>query len=122
MKSENITHIHRSTYQRTWLPSLNGLLQPHPFCEECGYVKNISADRARRMGYFVNALAEIKRHLEKKGSRLTQVQIRLIIKELEGIEGFADTYVTLGSVQKNIFINAVRKYTGLSRSFVESFL
>jgi|Deesub1362B_J571_1020462.scaffolds.fasta_scaffold00502_5 hypothetical protein len=122
MKAEIITHIHKSSYERVWLPSLNGLLQPHSLCESCGSVKNISSDRAKSLGYYTNTLAEIKSHLERKGGKLTQVQIRLIIKELEGIEDFADTYIMRGSVQKSIFINTVRKYTGFSRSLIESFL
>jgi hypothetical protein len=115
-------HIHRSSHDRVWLPTLNGLLEPHPFCRSCGAVKNISSDKAHGLGYFINVLAEIKRHLDYKGGKLSQAQIRLIIKELESREDFADTYVMLGSVQRNIFINVVQKYTGLSRSFVESFL
>ena len=116
------THIHRSSHDRVWLPTLNGILQPHPLCKRCGAVKNISSDKARGLGYYINALVEIKRHLEYKGGKLSQAQIRLIVKELEGNPDFADTYVMLGSVQKNMFVDVVRKYTGLSRGFVESFL
>ena len=115
-------HIHRSAWEKLWLPIDNGIQMPHPVCRECGITKNISGDRAKGLGYFVNALAEIKRHLERKGGKLTEVQRRLIIKELERMEDFADTYATRGSVQKNIFISCVRKYTSLSRSFIESFL
>ena len=118
----NKIHIHRSSHDRVWLPTSNGLLEPHPFCRNCGAVKNISSDKARGLGYYINALAEIKRYLEYKGRKFSQAQIRLIIKELESKEDFADTYMMLGSVQRNIFINVVKKYTGLSRSFVKSFL
>ncbi|GBE54593.1 MAG TPA: hypothetical protein ENH28_05740 [Euryarchaeota archaeon] len=117
-----ITHIHKSTYERVWLPSLNGLLQPHAFCEYCGSVKNISSDRAKGIGHYINVLAEIKRYMERRSWKLSQAQNRLIIKELEGMEDFADIYIMRGSAQKNIFIGAVKKYTGLSRSLIESFL
>lgn len=115
-------HVHKSSNDRAWLPALNGLLQPHPFCRSCGAVKNISSDRAKGLGYYINVLAEIKRHLEARGGKLSKAQIRLIIKELEETKDFADTYIMLGSVQRSIFVNAVRKYTELSRSYVESFL
>jgi len=116
-------HFHRSTSDRIWLPIHgSGVLQPHPVCRSCGAVKNISGDRARGLGYYVNVLAEMKRHLEQKGGKLSKAQIRLIVRELERIEDFADTYTMLGSVQKSIFVRVVAKYTRLSRSFVESFL
>lgn len=117
------SHTHRSTHKKHWLPLRNeDILQPHPVCGDCGTVKNISFDRARGLGYYVNVLGEIRGHLEGRGLKLSIAQIRLIVKELEGMEIFSDTYATLGSVQRDLFIRTVRKYTSLSPSFVQSFL
>ncbi len=115
-------HVHVSSRDRAWLPATNGLLAPHPVCRECGAVKNISGDRARGMGYYANVLSEIKKHLESRGGKLSQAQIRLIMRELESSEYFNDTYTLLGSVQRSMFTRVVQKYTGLSRSFIEAFL
>lgn len=114
--------VHRSSSDKEWLPSLEGILRPHPCCANCGVVKNISYDRAKEMGYYVNVLSEIKRYLGKRGFKLSKAQLRLILKELEDIEGFSDSYCLRGSVQKSFFIEAVRKYSSLSPNFIESFL
>jgi len=118
----NGRHIHESSCNRLWLPSQSGTLQPHPCCKYCGAVKNISSDRARGMGYYTNILSELAIYLKRKGKKITKAQIRLIIKELEKIDGFDDTYVMFGTVQRSLFVDTVRRYTGLSRSLIESFL
>jgi hypothetical protein len=51
-----------------------------------------------------------------------QAEDRSIIKELEGREDFTDTCMMPWHVQRSIFTRVVRKYTGLSRSSVESLL
>lgn len=114
--------VHRSSSDKEWLPSLNGILRPHPCCANCGVVKNISHDKAKEMGYYVNVLSKIRQYLWKRGFKLSKAQLRLILKELEGAEGFSDSYWVRSSVQKSIFIRAVGKYSSLSPSFVESFL
>jgi hypothetical protein len=117
-----VAHQHRSAFERPWLPSLDsGLLRPHPYCADCGAVKNVSSDKARGIGYYLNALAEMKRYLEKRGSRLSSAQVRLISMEMEG-RGYADAYSTPGSSQRSAFVEIVRKYTSLSPSFIEGFL
>ncbi len=115
-------HMHVSSHERAWLPAPNGLLEPHPVCRTCGAVKNISSDRAKDVGYYANVLSEIRRYLESKGGKLSQAQIRLIMRELESNEHFTDTYTILGSVQRSMFVRVVQRYTGLSRSLIESFL
>lgn len=117
-----ISCVHQSSSDKEWLPSLDGILRPHPCCANCGVVKNISYDKAKEMGYYVNVLSEIKRYLGKRGFKLSKAQLRLILKELENTERFNDSYWVRGSVQKSIFISAVRKYSSLSPSFIESFL
>ena len=74
------------------------------------------------IGYYLNALREIKRHLEKRGGMLTQVQTRLITKELQKSEYFKEAYGITGLTQKRVFINAVIKYTNLSPAMAEAII
>jgi|Deesub1362B_J571_1020462.scaffolds.fasta_scaffold00780_16 hypothetical protein len=111
---------HHDSPERHYLPVHNGLIAPHPACRECGYIKNISPDKAKKLGYFANVLAEMKNYRGEK--LLSDAQIRLILKELEKVEGFDDDYFMSFTTQKAAFIKAVRKYSSLSPSFVESFL
>jgi hypothetical protein len=114
--------VHRGS-GKVWLPRLdNSITVPHPVCGRCGSVKNVTSDRGRGLGYYVNVLYEIKRYLEKRRGKLTEAQIRLITKRLEEVDGFEDVYWIRGSTQKSMFTRAVTEYTGLSCSFVESFL
>ena len=53
-------------------------LKPHPFCTECGLIKNLSSDRPHGMGYFINVIAELGKHYE-----IARVQKRLIVQEME---------------------------------------
>ncbi len=90
--------------ERIWLPyDVRGGqagLKPHPYCIHCGVVKNISSDRARPLGYYINELTKLP---------LTKVQIRLILKELEAM-GFDDTYSMTGTAQDEVFRRVVKKY------------
>jgi hypothetical protein len=97
-------------------------LRPHPYCKECGVVKNVSVDKARKIGYYVNALAEIKRRLDRLGVKVSRAQTRLVLKELEGKKESSDSYFVTGGAQRSIFVKAVRKYLRLSPGYVESFL
>ncbi len=112
---------HISSVSKDWLPVTSGILKPHPHCKVCGSVKNVSSDKGKRIGYFINALAEMRSFLEKKGYKLTQSQIRLITKELEE-KGLDDVYTLSFSAQKEIFVETVRKYVKISRELVISFL
>ena len=114
----NCVHENCGSADKVWLPyevdGLNKGLKPHPYCVRCGTVKNISSDRARSIGYYINVLARIGR----RTGCITKVQMRLIAKELEGIDGFDDSYSMTGHAQKNIFINVVKKYCNLSEHLI----
>ncbi|GFO95928.1 nucleoside-diphosphate-sugar epimerase [groundwater metagenome] len=45
-------------------------LKSHPYCIQCGMIKNISSDRERPLGYYMNILSHL---------RITKVQTRLIV-------------------------------------------
>ena len=90
--------------EKVWLPyEFEGRskgLKPHLYCIHCGVVKNISPDRVKPLGYYVNELAKMP---------ITKVQMRLIIKELEAL-GFDDAYSMTKSAQEEIFRRVIRKY------------
>jgi len=77
-------------------------------------VKNVSADKGKKLGYFVNILSALKNNLERRGYKISQAQIRLILNELEKI-GFDDIYSISFSKQREIFLKVVSKYIRVSR-------
>ena len=118
----NCVHENCSSADKDWLPyevdDLNKGLKPHPYCVRCGIVKNISSNRARSIGYYINVLARIGGRAEG----ITRVQMRLIVKELERIDGFDDSYSMTG--QKHIvqIMSVVKKYCNLSEHLISSML
>ena len=113
---------HRScgTEQKIWLPVRNdgkSEVVPHPWCIKCGMVKNISSDRAKKMGYWINILSYISNRFN-----ITQAQKRLVVKELESYDGFDDTYSMRGSSQQKIFVEVVKKYLNIREETIYSFL
>lgn len=98
-------HESCGTAEKVWLPyEFEGRsrgLKLHSYCILCGVVKNVSSDKAKRMGYYTNTLARLG---------ITEVQRRLIIKELERMD-FDDAYSMTGSEQEEVFINVVQKYS-----------
>jgi hypothetical protein len=68
--------------EKVWLPySFEGRdrgLKPHPYCKNCGLVKNLSSDRPRSIGYFMNLISLLgERH------KISKIQTRLIALEME---------------------------------------
>ena len=112
--------------EKVWLPyEANGAekgFKPHSYCIHCGTIKNISSssDKTKSIGYYINVLAEIGKSSSKKC--FTKVQMRLIVKELEDLGDFGDTYWVTGSVQDRMFISVVQKYCKISEGFIKSFL
>lgn len=111
------SHKMCGSIQKVWLPFENrGLmkgLKSHPYCVLCGTVKNISSDRARPLGYYMNILSNLP---------ITKVQIRLIAKDMEGLDGFDDAFSISSFMQEQFFINVVKKYSGLSEQMIRGAL
>jgi hypothetical protein len=109
--------------EKVWLPFIvRGLyrgLKPHSYCKHCGLIKNL-AERARNSGYYLNIVAKMERHLQKR--RITKVQLRLIAKELECSEFFNDEYGVSKTNQDRVFIDIVQKYCNFSETFITRFL
>lgn len=98
---------------RIWFPLDNSRyssIEKHPYCTLCGEVKNISDDRPKSVGYWMNKLAVISYELD-----LAQVQKRLIAKEIESNEYLDDRFSAFGSGQQEIFINIISKHCDTSR-------
>ncbi len=103
-----------------WLPPSSPMVervpvQHKPFCKECGIVKNIGSDRARKLGYFATALGRLKSRIDKEHDRSTysiakisEAQVRIMIKRLESIDGFDDHYDMTFRSQLELFERAVR--------------
>ncbi|MDF1558460.1 MAG: hypothetical protein P1P80_09875 [ANME-2 cluster archaeon] len=116
--------IHEScgNIDKVWLPfvvndKMCGL-KAHPYCVQCGAVKNISTDRPIKAAYYINSLSKI----DKRVVKLTKVQIRLIVKELEGIKDFEDAYSMTRQAQEKAFINIVQKYCNVFERNIVSVL
>ena len=125
------SHSSCSPDRRVWLPLLTHMginlqLKKHPYCEECGIVKNLQGDKAKSIGYYTNALVDMKEHIERRHKRipkLTQTQVRLIARELESNDLFNDKYGSNLDVQVNKYVEEVQKYRpDLSEDFIKGFL
>ena len=115
----NCKHECCGAAEKVWLPyELEGRsrgLKPHSYCIHCGVVRNISADRAKPMGYYMNILARL-------GITNLEVQIRLIAKELERIQDFDDVYFITRSEQEEVFRSVVKKYSKVREDTIRAFL
>lgn len=110
-------NINASDTMRTINSSGKSDISLHYWCILCGCVQNISDDRPKKMGYWMNILSKIARECS-----VTQSQKRLVVKDLEFYECFYDMYGTTGSAQREVFVRAVRRYFGLCESTIDSFI
>ena len=81
-------------------------------------VKNITPDRAVGIGYFINVLSRIDKHLKIPGS---SVRMRLAVKDLEKIEDFEDKYSMSKFAQEKVFISIVKKYYHIPDRTIQQF-
>ena len=116
--------LHEScgSVDKIWMPHEGHVgtkgLKPHVYCINCGAVKNISTDRPKKASYFINSLSKVDRRIVK----LTQVQVRLIVKELESINDFEDAYSMTRQVQEKTFIKIVKNHCNVSEGYIASIL
>ncbi|MCX6666444.1 MAG: hypothetical protein NT038_10395 [Euryarchaeota archaeon] len=89
----------------------------HPWCIHCGLIKNISEDRPKKIGYWMNVLSKLSYRFS-----ISQCQKRLIAKELDSCKEFIDLYGITGSSQKEMFVKTIQKYCNLSKNNLNSFL
>ncbi|MGA9098050.1 MAG: hypothetical protein WB392_03875 [Methanotrichaceae archaeon] len=104
--------------EKVWLPyyydgRIRGL-KPHPYCMDCGLIKNLSSDRPRAIGYYMNTLSELS-----KLYKSAQVQMRLISQEFER-QRLNDPYGMDRQQQEKLFIDIVKRYVNIpERALIE---
>ena len=110
------THRICGTGEKVWLPyQFKGRergLKPHPYCLECGLVKNLSSYRPHTIGFFMNILAELG-----KDHKVAQVQMRLIAHELEK-QGIEDHFGMDRHQQEILFVEIVKKSLNIPEKLV----
>ena len=114
------THQSCGKDKRVWLPDdlyFGSDVKLHPWCINCGVVKNISDDRGHKIGYWMNVLTRISNRYSLK-----QVQKRCIAKELTSHECFNDSYFINCSMQKKIFTSIVKNYSNINFKSLEPFI
>jgi len=95
-----------------WFPTkdLYSSVEKHLYCTNCGVIQNITEDRPKAVGYWMNKLGSLSVELG-----LTQCQKRLIAKDIEMNSYFHDTFSSYGSSQKKMFIHIISSYCDTSR-------
>jgi len=111
--------------ERVWSPTKEGYsatIRKLYYCVKCGLINITEGKKAKSIGYFQNCLAQLSKILEKGGKpKITQSQIRLIMKELEK-NNISDDFVYSYEDQKEIFINAVQKYIYVRKDLIKKVL
>jgi hypothetical protein len=97
---------HKSYGEKAWLPyeyrgKLRGL-KAHPVCSKCGLVKNVSSERPKSLGHYLNILGQLA-----IAYSISLVQIRLISRELVCL---GDSYGFCRHQQDEVFKEIVQKY------------
>jgi len=106
--------------ERVWFPELDSRgseSRLHPWCISCGTVKNISDDKPKNIGHWMNVLSKISNKFS-----FSQCQRRLIVKDLQSNEMFNDNYGITGTSQKELFLKIINKHCNVTGSYIYSFL
>ena len=98
-----------------WLetrPDQAASMRLHSFCVDCGAVRSRLPARGRSIGFFHNAIANLKSILDHHPSlpKLAQVHSHLIAKALESIPDFGDPYSMAFETQWSIFHSIVTRH------------
>jgi len=100
-------HRDCGTQEKVWLPYFykgrERGLKPHPYCAECGLVKNLSSERPRQIGYFINLIAKIGNRY-----KIAQVQVRLMVLEMQQ-QGLEDSYGMDRQQQEKLFLKIAKR-------------
>ena len=110
------THRTCGSVEKVWLPyyfdkRVRGL-KPHPYCIECGLVKNLSFERRHSIGYFMNVLADLGKEF-----KVAQVQMRLVAIELEK-QGIEDSFGMDRHQQEKLFIEIAKRILNIPERVV----
>ncbi|NMB86412.1 MAG: hypothetical protein GYA29_09275 [Methanothrix sp.] len=106
--------------EKVWLPyyyeGRERGLKPHPYCVECGLIKNLSSERPHTVGFFMNIVAEMAKHY-----KITQVQTRLIALEMER-QALDDQFGLDRLQQEKLFIDMATRILNVPVSVVSGLL
>ena len=91
-------------------------LKPHPYCKECGLIRNLSSDGPRGIGYFLNVIAELGKHYE-----IARVQKRLIVQEMEK-QSMCDRFGIDRQQQEELFIEITTRILNVPARAVSELL
>ena len=87
MAISNCDHRDCSITEKVNVPvalDLPTTVEPHTWCVKCGAIKNQSQNHGKKIGYFINALSEMR----KRKLIVSQAQKRLIAQDLKKVFGF----------------------------------
>ncbi len=90
--------------------------KPYSFCNESVPVSNSSSSKPRRLGYYINVIG-----LLSKEAKVTKVQLRLIVLELEKL-GLDDTHNMDRPRQERLFIQTVKQYVNIPERIIKESL
>ena len=114
--------------ERIWMPVYQDedkKLAKHDWCLDTGFIKNLSGEEAKPKGFYVSVLNKMKYILEndlghsRGAPKFPDSQIKLIIKDLDNIDGFYDKWWRTESSQLEAFIRVVQnRRADLSQRFI----
>ena len=113
VKPSRAERIHSPTQKRT-------------YCRKCGKIKYVGSAGARKLGYYINLLKEVQRKVDVlyrrkiTKHRLTNVQLRLIIKELKTDDYFLDRFANNREAQYNLLKRSIMKYCSMPEEIIDS--
>jgi hypothetical protein len=124
MKEPKMACIHKpvSSQDAVWLPPHDKSdshipAQRRVYCLGCGSVKYQGSDKAKKLGFFMNLLSKINEQISKENRRgvkhvksITEVQKRLMIREMESNDIFMDPWVSTRKLQLAVFRRMLRRY------------
>jgi hypothetical protein len=113
-------HRNCGSTEKIWLPYFfegrERGLKPHPYCADCGLVKNLSSQRPRDLGYYMNIVGELGKRF-----KITQIQTRLIALEMERLD-LNDIYGLDRRQQEKLFVNIVTRYLSVPERVIMELL
>ena len=114
--------------ERIWMPVYQDedkKLAKHDWCLDTGIIKNLSGEEAKPKGFYVSVLNKMKYILEhdlghsRGAPKFPASQIKLILKDLDKIDGFYDRWWRTESSQLEAFIRVVQnRRADLSQRFI----
>jgi hypothetical protein len=106
--------------EKVWLPyyfeGRERGLKPHPYCIECGLIKNLSSEKPRSIGYFMNIIANLGNHY-----KVAKIQTRLIALEMER-QAIDDKFGMDRMQQEDLFVEIVTRILNIPARAVYEYM